>query len=118
MGNMLRSLFENKGNVISDQVVQSPQLLDVDNTDLNRFFDASNAPQESNELVVERPNVIMIQPTKNGGIDEAIQKQYDRIKNDLYANAKYMTKKLFRRQCLSCWLPQPIKYGKSSEKVG
>jgi hypothetical protein len=47
MGNMLRSLFENKGNVISDQVVQLPQLSDVDNTDLNRFFDASKAPEES-----------------------------------------------------------------------
>lgn len=86
MGNFLRSLFENKGNVASDQVVAASQQFGVDNTNLNRFFEAFNSPEDGNEAVVERPNVIVIQPTKNGGIDAAIQTQYDRMKNDLYGN--------------------------------
>jgi hypothetical protein len=86
MGNFLRSLIENRGNVASDQVVAASQQFGVDNTNLNRIFEAFNSPEDSSEAVVERPNVIVIQPTKNGGIDAAIQTQYDRMKNDLYGN--------------------------------
>ena len=86
MGNFLKSLFENKGNVVSDQVVAASQQYGVDNTNLNRIFEAFNSPEDGSKTVVQRPNVIVIQPTKNGGIDEAIQTQYNRIKNDLWDN--------------------------------
>ncbi len=47
MGNLLKSLFENKGNIANEQVIESAQKLGVDNTNLNRFFDALDKDTES-----------------------------------------------------------------------
>ena len=47
MGNLLKSLFENKGNVISEQVIDAQKQMGVDNTDLNRIFNAYKQDAQS-----------------------------------------------------------------------
>ena len=90
MGNLLKSLFENKGNVISEQVIDAQKQMGVDNTNLNRFFEAFNLKEEdADNPVAGRPNVILIQPKRNGNFEPAINTQYERIKNDLALNVHW-----------------------------
>ena len=90
MGNLLKSLFENKGNVISEQVIDAQKQMGVDNTNLNRFFDAFNLKEEDvDDTVAGRPNVIIIQPKRNGNFEPDINTQYERIKNDLALNVHW-----------------------------
>ena len=90
MGNLLKSLFENKGNVISEQVIESARQYGVDNTNLSRFFDALNQKDEITEdRSVEKLNVLIVQPTRNGHDDADIYTQFNRLSEDLYNNTQW-----------------------------
>lgn len=54
MENLLKSLFENKGNVANEQVIESAHKIGIDNTNLNRFFDVLDENSES-EMDISYP---------------------------------------------------------------
>ncbi len=91
MGNLLRGLLQNFGDVANSQVVDITESYGIDNTDLNRFFGAFDDIDKytDDDSVVEKTNVLMIQPATNGNDDILVYEQFTKMNEDLYDNKEW-----------------------------